>query len=67
MSEIKEPFCGACVAGVSALAGMGMTGSSKSVKNKNKKKIVFYIGLTISIISIFVLIYLLTKNCDNCR
>lgn len=65
--DSKEEFCSACAVGISALVGAGMTGSSKAVKNKKKKKVVFYIGLTISIISILILIYLLTRNCDSCR
>ena len=35
MSEIKEEFCGACIAGVGALLGAGTTvASTKSQKKK---------------------------------
>ena len=67
MSEIKEPFCGACVAGIAALAGAGTAGGSSSAKNKKTKKIIFWSGITITILSILILIYLLFfKKCTEC-
>lgn len=70
MAEIKEDFCGACVAGVAALVGAGTAGVSKSGdhrKNKQKHKIIFWVGVSITIISILVAIYFLwIKNCGEC-
>jgi hypothetical protein len=66
--EIKEPFCGACAAGVTALIGAGTVGGSSASKNKKTKKIIFGIGLFISIISIIILIYFIFfKKCNECR
>jgi len=66
MSEQRENFCGACVAGLTALAGAGTAGGTKFTKNTYKKPI-FYTGLIISIISILYLIYLLCfGDCNNC-
>jgi hypothetical protein len=64
--EIKEPFCGACVAGITALAGAGASAGSSRV-NKKSKKIVFWIGITVTIISIIVMCYLLfIAKCKEC-
>lgn len=66
--EIKEPFCGACVAGIAALAGAGTAGGSSGAKNKQTKKIIFWIGVSVSLLSILILIYLLCfRKCDSCR
>lgn len=66
--EYREPFCGACVAGVAALAGAGAAGGSSKAQNKKTKDIIFYTGAGITLISILVLIYLLCfKKCETCR
>jgi hypothetical protein len=66
--EYREPFCGACVAGVAALAGAGTAGGSSKVKDKKTKDLIFYIGASVTILSIIILIYLLCfKKCDTCR
>ena len=66
MDEKKEEFCGACVAGLVALAGVGTSGMS-SKKNKKNKKIIFWVGISISVISIAFLIYFLCfKKCNEC-
>lgn len=66
--EVKEEFCGACVAGIAALAGAGTAGGSRVSKNKDTKKIIFWIGVGVSLLSILILIYLLCfKKCDSCR
>lgn len=67
MSEVKEPFCGACVAGIAALAGAGTAGSSSKASDKKTKKIIFWVGVSVSILSIIILVYLLSKNCSDCR
>lgn len=64
--ETKEGFCGACVAGIGALAGIGTTVGSTKV-DKKKKNIVFWVGCILSIISIIILAYLLfIKKCSDC-
>ena len=64
---MKEEFCGACIAGVAALAGVGTAGASGSAKNNKKtKQIIFYTGVSITVISIIILCYYLLKNCDEC-
>ena len=68
MPEQKEEFCVACVAGLMALSGVGTTQGARSIQDKNRKKYVFYAGVTISVISLIVLIYMLCfKNCDECK
>lgn len=60
--ETKEEFCGACAAGIAALAGVGTATS-----NRKSKKLIFWIGMSISLISLLVLIYLLCfKDCKEC-
>jgi hypothetical protein len=67
MSEVKESFCGACIAGIGALAGIGTSGGSRKSKNKKAKRIIFWIGVSITVISIFFLLYLLfIKKCGEC-
>ena len=66
--EVKEEFCGACVAGIAALAGVGTVGGSRKTKNKKLQTALFWIGVSVSLISILVLIYLLfLKRCSSCR
>jgi len=65
MEEVKEEFCGACIAGITALAGAGTAVGSTKV-NKKVKKTVFWIGVVVSIISILILIYFLFINCKDC-
>lgn len=64
--EEKEGFCGLCVAGLGTLLGGGITAGSSKTNKKNKKKI-FWLGVSISIISIIVLLYLIfIRGCDDC-
>jgi hypothetical protein len=68
--EVKEPFCGACVAGIAALAGTGAAGGSSKIENPKNKDIVFWVSVTITVVSIAYLIYLLClskKGCDECK
>ena len=66
--ETKEEFCGACVAGITAIAGIGTAEGIKNTNAKRKtKKIVFYLSLIVTIISILIILYLLfIKKCDQC-
>lgn len=65
--DVKEEFCGACVAGVGALVGAGTAGMSSKAQKKYKKPI-FWIGISITIISIIVLLYMLSNKevCKSC-
>lgn len=66
MSDVKEEFCGACVAGLGALAGMGTAAGSTRV-DKKKKKVVFWVGFSITVVSILILFYMLfIKKCSEC-
>ena len=67
LEETKEPFCGACVAGVAALAGAGAAKSSENLtQNKKKRSIIFWVSVIITIISIAYLMYQLCFcNCSE--
>jgi uncharacterized membrane protein YvbJ len=65
--EQKEEFCGACVAGLTALVGVaGTSMGSKASKNKQTKKIIFWVSVSVTVISILIAIYLL-KTCKDCK
>jgi uncharacterized membrane protein YvbJ len=66
--ETKEDFCGACVAGVAALAGVGTASvNNRTNTNRGMKRKIFIISMIITFISIVILIYLLCfKNCTKC-
>ena len=63
--QIKEDFCGACAAIPIALVG-GAIASSQSSNYKKNKKIILWIGVSITVISLLVAIYFLLQ-CKNCR
>jgi hypothetical protein len=63
MEEIKEDFCGACVAGGVALLGAGTAGYSR--KDKKKQAMIFWISVLVTVISIIFMIYFL-MNCKEC-
>jgi hypothetical protein len=68
--ESKEEFCGACVAGIAALAGASTAGGANPAtqSNKNIRKKIFWTGITITIISIIYLIYAICfKKCKKCE
>ena len=52
----KEDFCGACVSLPVAMVGAGIAGAStkKGKTNKKVKKIMFIVGISITIISLIV-------------
>ena len=64
--DIKEDFCGACIAMPLALAGAAGTGVAGKGKHGKNKKYILYIGITITIISFIVGLYFLMK-CKDCR
>lgn len=66
--EIKEPFCGACAAGLAAVIGAGTAKSSNKVKNKNLQKQIFWFSVIISVASILYVLYQLCfGNCSECK
>ena len=69
--EIKENFCGACVAVPLAFMGVGASaygGSNSSRKeHKKRKKIILWTGVVSVILSIIVAVYFLyIKKCTDC-
>lgn len=67
--EIKEGFCGACIAGVAAMAGAGASsyGTSSKGKHKQRKKILFWSGvLTVLVSAAVIIYYLYIKKCEEC-
>ncbi len=75
MNNIKEDFCPACVAIPMAMAGIGASayGASED-KHTNKdeykarKKLIFGIGVSFTLVSILVAIYFIYfKDCKKCR
>ena len=60
--NIKESFCGTCITVPIAMMASGSTLYNKDDKNKKK---IFWISVTITIISILVSVYFLL-NCDEC-
>lgn len=63
--EIKEDFCGLCVAGAAAAVGAGaVTGTSKGTYKKYKK-IIFWSGIITLILS-FLFLFLFRKKCSSC-
>jgi len=66
--ETKEEFCSLCVAGISALGGMTVASTSSSRTDKHHKKLSFWIGVGITIVSILIMIYYLCfEDCESCR
>jgi len=68
MDNTKEDFCGACISIPVAIAGASLAGASTkaSKNNKKKKRTMFFVGITITILALIVgLIYL--KKCKSCR
>lgn len=65
-NEIKEEFCGACAAIPVALVGGVIASSSQNSNYKKNKKIILWIGVSITVISLLVAVYFLLQ-CKNCR
>ena len=64
MVEIRENFCGMCMAVPIALAGAGMAGLSTREDYKKRKWIM--IGSSIVVLIITILLYLKFRNCSSC-
>lgn len=64
---MKEEFCGACLAGIGALVGAGTAGVSSGKRNKKRNKIIFWVSIGVTILSIIIgLIFLFVKKCQSC-
>ena len=65
--EVKESFCGACIAIPAALAGAGLSSASGKVGvSKVRRQIMLYLGVGISVISIMVFLYYYMTRCKKC-
>ena len=65
--DIKEEFCGACFAIPAAIIGAGAAGvGAKRGSHDKMKKILFWGGITVTVVSAVIAIIYLTK-CTNCR
>lgn len=66
--DIKEEFCGACLAIPLAFAGVGTSlyGSSSRNKYKKQKKIALWGGIVVVVMSLAIAIYYLC-SCKDCR
>ncbi len=67
--DVKEEFCGACMAIPVAIAGAGVAGAGSKKgagSHKNTKKIMLWGGIALTVVSIIIaLIYM--RNCKDCR
>jgi len=71
----KENFCAPCATGVAALLGASISGStfigSKKDREKQKKirKILFWVGVGITLLSIVIGVYFLCRKekCKGCE
>jgi len=63
--KTKEDFCGACLAVPLALVG-GSTALASKNSHKQRKKIIFFVGLAVTLLS-FVLGLIFLMKCKKCR
>ena len=67
--DIKESFCGACLAIPFAFVGVGASayGANSRGRHKKQKKIALWGGVTVIIISILITVYYVwIKKCVDC-
>tara|TARA_Y100000389_G_C17420770_1_gene496575 strand:- start:517 stop:732 length:216 start_codon:yes stop_codon:yes gene_type:complete len=65
--NVKEDFCGACLAVPLAMAGAGTAVGTSDYKNKKKwKKILFVGGIVVAVISIIIAVWYL-RTCKSCK
>lgn len=66
MTEVREDFCGMCMAVPIALAGAGVAGGLSSKKDyQNRKRVIIYTGVIVLVISMFLLWYY--QDCSSCK
>ena len=65
---IIEEFCSVCILGISALVGSGIAsqGLDSSKEHKKQKKIMFWSGISVTVVSLIIIIYLMF-NKDKCK
>lgn len=67
MEENKEDFCVACVAGATAVLGAGVSTAGSKDQHRTKKKIMFWSGITLVVLSLLVAVYVLWyRKCSDC-
>ena len=62
----KEEFCAPCLLAIPAALGVGGAAASKDPGQNKKKKIILWVSIILTILSIIIYIYL-KKRCTNCR
>ena len=64
----KEDFCGACLAVPAAIAGVGVAGlgAKGGGSHKKMKKIMLWVGIGVTVISIALAVFFLTR-CKTCE
>lgn len=65
----REDFCGACLAVPAALSGSALAGygaTAKKGKHKKTKKIVMWVGVGVTLLSVIIAVVYL-KTCKKCR
>jgi hypothetical protein len=66
--EQKEDFCPACVSIPLAFLGAGTSAYGLKGSYKKQKKILFWVGISMVLLSIFIAVYYLwIKKCEECR
>ncbi len=63
--EVREDFCGMCMAVPIALAGVGVAGLSTKEDYQKRKQIMITTGIVVLIISLFLLWYY--QDCTSCK
>lgn len=63
--EVREDFCGMCMAIPIALAGAGVAGISSKQDYQTRKRNMICAGLVVLVISLFLLWYY--KDCNSCK
>lgn len=64
--DIKEEFCGACMALPLAVVGAGTAGAGAKGGHSKTKIIMLWGGIALTLISLAVAIYFITR-CKTCR
>ena len=66
MGEVKENFCGACLAVPIALAGATTAGVGAKGTHGKTKKIMLGVGISVTLLALIIGIIYLAK-CKKCR
>ena len=66
MGEVKENFCGACLAVPIALAGATTAGVGAKGAHGKTKKIMLGVGISVTLLALIIGIIYLVK-CKKCR